>query len=428
MKSGNKRVIIVGGGPAGSAVGAYLSMAGIPNTIIEKEIHPRPHVGESLVPITTRYLRELGVIPMIDNDGTVRKFGAAWHPPSGSNIASIQFRKFPQKGVTQEYSYHVDRAKFDLMLLKRAEELGSKIYQGLHVREVLFEDGWARGVSCAIGDKTVELEAPVIVDATGRNTLLGQQLKLKKNDPIFNQFAVHGWFEGVRRGLTDPETADYIHIYFLQGSERGWAWQIPITDEVTSIGIVTEKRVFRSAKKDYDAWFQEQVANHPTLTEVMQGTKQVRDFEAEGDYSYSLKDFAGNGFIMVGDAARFVDPIFSSGISVALASASLASEAICRAFDNGDVGHGAFQAYEKKLRSGVEIWYEFIRLYYKLLPIFTHFIQDQEYREELLTLLSGDVYDRKDAPVLRRMREYIKTVESSGNHVFKNALTSMPID
>ncbi len=421
-------VIIIGGGPAGSAVGCYLSMAGISNTIIEKEIHPRPHVGESLVPITTRYLKEIGVLPALDNGGYVKKYGAAWHPPSGSGVVSIQFRSIPQKGVDQEYSYHADRAKFDLMLLKRAEELGSRVYQGAHVREVLFDDGWARGVACKIGDKTVELESRMIVDATGRNTLLGKQLNLKKNDPIFNQFTIHGWFEGVNRALTDPKTADYIHIFFLNRTERGWAWQIPITNEVASIGVVTEKEVFRKSKKDVNGWFHEQVKNHPTLYEAMRGAKQVKAFEAEGDYSYSMRHFAGNGFILVGDAARFVDPIFSSGISVALASASFATEAIRKAFETDDFSHESFKPYEQKLRAGVEIWYEFIRLYYKLLPIFTYFIQNDEYRADLLTLLSGDVYERKDAPVLRKMREFIEVVESSEKHLFKDALTDMPIN
>ena len=421
-------VIIIGGGPAGCALGCYLSMADIPNTIIEKAIHPRPHVGESLVPITTRYLKELGVLSSMDNGGYVKKFGAAWHPPTGSGVVSIKFREIPQRGVDQNYSYHADRAAFDHMLLKRAEELGTKVCQNTHVREVLFEDGWAKGVVCKMGDETVELQSQITVDATGRDTLLGRQLDLKKNDPQFSQFTIHGWFEGVNRGLTDPETADYIHIFFLNRTDRGWAWQIPISDKVSSIGVVAERDVFRGSKKDPSAWFHDQVKNHPTLHEAMRGTKQVKAFETEGDYSYSMTDFAGNGFLLVGDSARFVDPIFSSGISVALASASFARDAICKAFETGDFSRETFRPYEAKLRAGVEIWYEFICLYYKLLPVFTYFIQHDDFRQDLLTLLSGDVYERKDAPVLRRMREFIEVVQASENHLLKDALTNISID
>ncbi len=424
----NNDVIIVGGGPAGSALGCFLSIAGISNIIIERAIHPRQHVGESLVPITTRYLKEIGVIDDLNNGGYVKKYGAAWHPPSGSGVVSIQFREIPQKGVDQKYSYHVDRSKFDLMLLKRAVELGSKVYQGLHVHEVLFTDGRASGVSCKIADKTVQLDARIIVDATGRSTLLGQQLRIKKNDPIFNQFTIHGWFKGVDRAISGTAEADYIHIFFLKGAERGWGWQIPISEDVTSVGVVAEKEVFKQSRKDIDGWFHSQVESHPTLCQAMNGARQVKDFETEGDYSYSLKDFAGDGFLVVGDAARFVDPIFSSGISVALASASFATEAISKALETGDVSREAFKTYEARLRSGVQIWYDFIRLYYKLLPMFTYFIKQDEYRADLLTLLSGDVYDRAEAPVLRKMRDFIETVQSTDNHMFKNNLTSMPID
>ncbi len=274
----------------------------------------------------------------------------------------------------------------------------------------------------------MQLDARMIVDATGRGTLLGQQLKLKKNDPIFDQFVIHGWFDGVDRGYSGAAEADYIHIYFLKGAQRGWAWQIPISEDVTSVGVVAEREVFKQSRKDIGGWFRSQVESHPTLCKAMSGASQVKDFEAEGDYSYSLKNFAGDGFLIVGDAARFVDPIFSSGISVALASASFGAEAICQAFETGDFSHEAFKPYEAKLRSGVEIWYEFIRLYYKLLPMFTYFIKKDEYRADLLTLLSGDVYDRKEAPVLGRMRNLIEVVQSTDNHIFKKYLTDMPID
>lgn len=421
-------VIIIGGGPAGSALGCYLSMAGISNVILEKALHPRPHVGESLVPITTRYFKELGVIPTLNNGGYVRKYGAAWHPPSGRDVVSIRFREIPQAGVDQGYSYHVDRSKFDLMLFKRAEELGSKVYEGVHVREVLFTDGYASGVSCKFGDEAVRLDAKLIVDATGRNTLLGQQLDFKKNDPIFNQFAIHGWFEGLDRTICGDEVADYIHIYFLKATERGWAWQIPITEDVTSVGVVAERDLFRQSRKDVPGWFDAQVASHPTLTNAMGDVRQVKAFESEGDYSYTLKLFAGDGFLIVGDAARFVDPIFSSGVSVAMASARFARDAIAQALETGDCSYNAFKAYERKLRAGVEIWYDFIRLYYKLLPMFTYFISRDEYRADLLTLLSGDVYDQQEAPVLRKMRELVETVQSTDNHIFKPYLTSMPID
>src|SRR5512139_3795846 len=138
-------VIIVGGGPAGSTLGTYLSMYGIKCIILESANHPRPHVGESMVTSSTRVFKEIGFLPVLEREGFVHKYGASWHPPSGKEFA-IEFAEFPQEGINQHYTYHVDRSKLDLLLLKHAEQHGAKVYQGVHVKQVLFEDGKAVGV------------------------------------------------------------------------------------------------------------------------------------------------------------------------------------------------------------------------------------------------------------------------------------------
>lgn len=419
-------VIIIGGGPAGSTLGCYLSQAGVSNTIIEKAMHPRPHVGESMVTATTRVFQDIGFLETMEREGFVKKYGASWHPTNALSEIDIAFREFPQEGIDQDYTYHVDRAKFDLLLLKHAEMLGSKVYQGVTAKEVLFEDGRACGVRVGIGDREIDLGATVVADATGRDTLLGRQLKIKRKDPIFDQYAVHAWYADVDKG--DGPTAEYIHIYFLP-VERGWAWQIPITEEITSMGVVVEKEVFKTAKTDVEEYFQAHVDSNPNLAAAMANARRVNEFKKEGDYSYSMTQFCGDGFVLLGDAARFVDPIFSSGVSVAMHSAKFASEAIGRALETGDFSRASFQPYETKLKGGVEIWYDFIRLYYKLLPLFTLFIQSPEHRLGLLQLLQGEVYDREESPpVLEAMRKYIETVETSEKHLLKPYLSDVPID
>jgi len=418
-------VIIIGGGPAGSTLGSYLSQLGIDNVILEKALHPRSHVGESLVTSTTRIFKDIDFLETMEREGFVRKYGAAWHPPSRKGEFVIEFREFPQEGVEQDYTYHVDRGKFDLLLLKHAEKLGSKIYQGVQVQEVLFENDRATGVRFKMGKEDVRMQAKVIVDATGRAALLGRQLRIKKKDPIFNQYAVHSWFENVERG--HGRSADFIHIYFLQ-VERGWVWQIPITDKITSIGVVAEKNVFRRLKMNNETYFQSHIQSNPALADAMRNAKRINDYKAEGDYSYSMDTFVGNGFLMVGDAARFVDPIFSSGISVALSSAKFASETIKRCFEIDDFSKAALMPYSSRLKSGVQVWYEFIRLYYKLLHVFTYFIQKKQFRLQILQLLQGEVYDRKEVPVLKAMRDFVKAAEESESHLFKEHVTSVPID
>lgn len=426
MNRNSGEVVIIGGGPAGSTLGCYLSMAGIKNTIYEGANHPRPHVGESMVMSSVQVFEEIGFLPVLEREGFVKKYGASWHPPMAKGEAAISFDEFPSPHVKQDYTYHVDRRKFDLLLLKHAESLGTKVYQGVNVSQVLFDqENYACGIRIRLGNQDIDVPARLVADASGRHTLLGKQLKVKRNDPIFDQFAVHAWFENVDKGKTN--SSEYIHIYFLP-VERGWAWQIPITHEITSMGIVAEKAVFKEARLEPEAYFQKFVDSNPDLASAMRNAKRVNEFKLEGDYSYKMDTFTGNGFVLIGDAARFVDPIFSSGVSVALFSAKYSSERIAHAFETGDFSEASLKPYEKKLRSGTEIWYEFIRLYYKLLPAFTHFIRSKSHRIEVLRLLQGEVFDRREVPVLDAMRKFIRIVETNPNHVFAGVLSDIPID
>lgn len=419
-----KDVIIIGGGPAGAALGGYLSKAGISNAIFEGANHPRQHVGESLVMSTIRVFKDLDFLPVMEREDFVRKYGAAWHAPNGKEFGA-PFDQIDQEGIDQVYTYHVNRSKFDMLLLKKAEELGSQLYQGVYVKKVLFEDGRACGVRVSVEGQEIDVPARMVVDASGRNTILGNQLRLKKKDPLFDQYAVHAWFEDVDRGSGPSE--DYIHIYFLP-VERGWVWQIPINEQVTSVGVVADKKVFRENFTEMENYFFSNLKTNPRLENAMANARQITEFIPEGDYSYTMEKFVGDHWMMVGDAARFVDPIFSSGISVALYSAKFAAEQIQKGLEADDLSEAALKPYEVKLRSGVEIWYEFIRLYYKLLPLFTHFIQSPKHRLGIMRLLQGEVFDREETPVLDAMRQYIEAVEQSDSHILKDQLTAIPID
>ncbi|MEX2375968.1 MAG: NAD(P)/FAD-dependent oxidoreductase [Dehalococcoidia bacterium] len=423
--SGEPPVVIIGGGPAGSTLGCYLSMAGIPNVIVERAVHPRTHVGESMVMSTVRIFEEIGFLETMEREGFPKKSGASWHPRERLVEFDIAFGEFPQKGIRQDYTYHVDRARFDLLLLKHAEKLGSRVIQGVPVQRVLFDGDRACGVEVEVTGKSVAIDASVVADASGRDTVLGRQLRIKENDAIFDQFAVHAWYEGVDRAAGG--TKDYIHIYFLP-ADRGWAWQIPITDSITSMGVVAEKKVFRQFKGNPDAFFTKNVESNLGLARAMRNARRINDFKQEGNYSYCLSRFSGDGYVILGDAARFVDPIFSSGVSVAMHGAKFAAGAIERAIVSGCSQSEAFREYEAKTRAGVAIWYEFIRLYYKLLPMFTRFIRSPEHRLGVLRLLQGDVYDRTEVPVLDAMRDFVRAVDESENHLLKDALTDIPID
>ncbi len=187
-------VIIIGSGPAGATLGSYLSLAGIDNVILEQANHPRPHVGESLVTSTYIPFKEIGFLDTMEEMGFVRKYGAAWHAFSGKEFA-IPFSAFPKHGIDRDYIYHVDRSKFDHLLTKHAEKLGSKVYQGVRVKQVLFDGSQAVGVRAQVAEAEFDLHAKIVVDCSGRHTLLGRQLTIKDNDPIFDQYAVHAWYK-----------------------------------------------------------------------------------------------------------------------------------------------------------------------------------------------------------------------------------------
>lgn len=420
-------VIIIGGGPAGSVAGCYLSRAGVRNIILEKVMHPRPHVGESLVPSTLRIFDELGFLPVMEDQGFSRKHGAVWHPPKRNGQFVVEFAEFPQDGINQDYTYHVDRATFDHLLLQHARDLGSKVIQGVGVKQVVFdENDFAKGVVVDVEGATTELFADMVLDCSGRSGVLGNQRGLRQRDALFNQFAVTAHFENVVRSQ-DPKTVDYIHIYTLRVG-RGWAWQIPIGDDITSIGVVTEKSVFQQSRRRKEEWFHELVASVPDLARAMENAKRVDDFTTETDYSYAMKRFVGNGWMLVGDAARFVDPIFSSGISIAAESAKCAAQTVARAINSGDLSERVLQSYEDRVKAAVSIWYEFIRLYYKLMPVLAYFIQSKEYRFQIHRLLQGEVYDREQAPVLDAMRDVIRTVEATPGHLWAPHLADVPLD
>jgi FADH2 O2-dependent halogenase len=432
-------VAIIGGGPAGSATASYLAKAGVSCAVFEGAIFPRPHVGESLVPATTPVLAEIGALPAVDAAGFPRKYGAAWTSAAPSSIptmgftglshgfraAEIEFSERDQPGVTQDYTYHVDRAKFDLLLLQHAESLGATVYQGTRVREVDFS-GETPAVRLRLGATDVALRARMVVDASGRGTTLGRQLGLKVPDPVFNQYAIHTWFEGLDRTALSPDDsqADYIFIHFLPVTDT-WVWQIPITDTVTSVGVVTQKKHVTSSKSGREEFFWECVGSRPELRKALEDAQRVTPFRTEGDYSYGMREICGDGWLLVGDAARFVDPIFSSGVSVALNSARLASADIIEAVRAGSFEKSRFAAYESTLRRGVGNWYEFISIYYRLNILFTAFVQDPRYRVDVLKMLQGDVYDDAEPAALAAMREVIRQVEADPSHLWHRHLGSL---
>jgi FADH2 O2-dependent halogenase len=430
---------IIGGGPAGSATAAYLAKAGLSCVVFERELFPRPHVGESLVPSSTRVFKEIGFLEQMDQAGFPRKYGAAWTSAAKGPVygmqweglgadcyAGVRFEEREQPGVDRNYTFHVDRGKFDLLLLQHAHQLGATVYEGVQVQNVDFSQQELPQIHFAIGKKNIHTTVRLVVDASGRRTLLGNQLKLRIQDPIFNQYAIHTWFEGYDRSIlaTDQSQRDFIFIHFLPLTNT-WVWQIPITETITSIGVVTQKKRFAKSKQERQEFFWNSLESRPELAAELRAAKQIRPLKDEGDYSYAMKQICGDNFVLVGDAARFVDPIFSTGVSIALNSARFASADILRAAEIGNFRKDNFHTFETTLRRGTKNWYEFISVYYRLNVLFTAFVQDERYRLDVLKLLQGDVYDKDEPEVLKLMKDMVSQVEQNERHIWHHYLNEL---
>ncbi len=409
-------VIIVGGGPAGSVLGTYLARAGVDHMIIDKAHHPRPHVGESLVCSTTGILEEIGFLPTMRKKNFIVKRGVSWSSWFDDGEIDLSFEDFG----CHNHAYHVDRAKFDDLLLQHARNQGSRVLTGVQVERVDFDRKDAvSGVTAKVGGSNVTLKARLVVDASGRHALLGRQLQLLKPDPEFRQFAVHSWFRNFDRGK--QATAENIHMHLLP-LKRGWAWQIPINAEVTSIGVVTDREDYVKAGEDVEKFFAWTTGLNPTLSARLKNAKRLREFRLEGNYSYALSQFTGDGWMATGDAAYFVDPIFSSGMSIAMHSARFAAPVIIEALAENDVSAPQLSPYEEKMRSGAEVWRDFVRLFYDNAPIFSRVVSESEYRLQTLRLCEGEVYEASAPQTLAQLRADFAAIRQTPAHPLRKYL------
>jgi FADH2 O2-dependent halogenase len=300
------------------------------------------------------------------------------------------------------------------MLLRHAHELGATVLQGVGVKRVVFEDERAVGVVVApVEGWEHELRAPLIVDATGRRCMIANQLGLRRKDPSFNQFGIYSWFRGVEPA---PEGFEgYLFLHFL-GLERAWAWQIPLRNDVWSIGIVTEKGDFQKSGRTHEEFFDDLVRRNRALWEAMEHAERVRPWYIEADYTYRNDTITGDGWLLVGDALRFIDPVFSTGVDVAVYSALHAFDAIRAVLDGADE-RAAFAEFATKVTQGVDAWYELTTLFYDLQIIFTLFAVGNRFRERLVRTLQGNLYMPE---TLERARELIAEMHDSYEKIMAN--------
>jgi flavin-dependent dehydrogenase len=351
-------LIVIGGGPGGSTAAAFARQRDLKVLVVEKERFPRFHIGESLLPMGNAILRETGIWPKMESAGFVRKYGAAFFLSNGRAMTRIEFSESLVPGL--DYTFQVERAKFDLLLLDHARELGAEVRLETTARADGMIDGKHRiRLESADGFQTVT--APWVIDASGRDNLFnpGQKRSFDPS-PFPKRIAIYSHFRGVARDSGRPG-GDTLAIRL----ENGWFWLIPLDAERTSVGLVTTVEAMRGSGLAPEQLFARAVAASAKLSELFAGAEPAAPFRVTSDYSYFRTELAGERLILVGDAGGFFDPIFSSGVYMSLSSAKLAVELVARA---RAAGRGLTAAerrnYAHRIKSHAGIFQKLIAVFY----------------------------------------------------------------
>jgi flavin-dependent dehydrogenase len=389
--------LIIGGGPGGSTLASCLVKRGRRALVLEREKFPRFHIGESLLPRSREVFCDLGLDDDLDRR-FLRKYGARFLCSATRRENTYTFSEAFEHDFP--YAYQVPRAEFDHLLLEHAAKLGAEVREEWEAVDVIFEGTRAVGVRARdlrAPSKVVELFAPIVADATGRDTLLATRTRRKANITGLDKTALFTHYRGAFRQDGLDEGNIQIVIF-----DHGWFWFIPFRGEVTSVGAVVSSSWMKQKQKGetLDAFYDRTVAASSWATEFLAGAERLRPVGALADFSYRIDQLAGDGWLFVGDAGGFLDPLFSTGAHLAIKGGALAAEAIDRALDRGDVSRSAFAAYETNVRYAVDLFLGVVQGFYAGHFRETLFESNQRatMRKLITSILSGDVFHHERMP------------------------------
>jgi FAD-dependent halogenase len=349
-------VAVIGGGPAGSICAGFLAQAGLRVVLFEKERFPRYHIGESLLSASIPILEALGVMPAIEAAGFVRKPGGTFIWGAQNEPWSFFFREDPGG---RPHAFHVVRSQFDHILLEHAAGLGVDVREEHQVREIR-HDGGLNEVSVRAADGVeVRIEAPWVVDASGQSALLGRRDALREFNPFFKNLAVFGYYEGAEQ-LSGPETGNILSSAFADG----WFWYIPLHDGTTSVGAVVDAQSFAGeAAGAPETLYLRLVAACAPVAARVRDARLVSPIRVIRDYSYCSKSFHGPGYVLAGDAACFIDPVFSTGVHLASLSGYLSARTLTAVLQGGAADE-LLADYEERYRAAFDRYLQFLYFFY----------------------------------------------------------------
>ena len=366
----NEPIVVIGGGPAGSCASTLLARMGLDVVLLERERFPRAHVGESLLPGSIPILESLGVMEEVREAGFTVKPGATMIWGRDREPWSWYFK---ETHATYPHSYQVWRPEFDAILLNNARRSGVDVREGWQVtRVVLDDDGSATAVRCRATDGSsgeVELSDGYVVDASGQSGVLARQLGLREWDEFFRNLAVYGYFKGGER-LPEPDAGNIL----IESHADGWLWHIPLggplsgplRDGWASVGAVVDADAGQRGIREQGArgFLEAQIGKAPYLAEMLRGAEIVSGPEVVRDWSYRCESLSGPGYVLVGDAGCFIDPLFSSGVHLALTYAALAAVVVASALKDRTIAGPAGRMYEMMYYREYGHFRELARLFY----------------------------------------------------------------
>jgi flavin-dependent dehydrogenase len=390
-------VLVIGGGPAGSTAAALLAEKGRRVVLVEKDRHPRFHIGESLLPLNLRVFDRLGVRDKVAALG-VFKPGARFVSDEHGGHAAFSFAA----GLNQTYThaYQVPRAAFDAVLFDHARAAGADARDGMRVLDVALDArAGHRVVARDEAGAPHAFRARYVIDASGRDTVLAGAMGSKARNPHNNTAAIYGHFRGVLPFAGEPDGNITIHLF-----DEGWIWTIPLPDGVTSIGIVSNAGFFKRRQGDVETFFHAALAAVPSLARRMEHAVPMGGATFTGNYSYASSVMHGEGWLMAGDAYAFLDPVFSSGVLLAMTSAEMGAEVADAWLDDPARAAPLARAFERKVKGAIDAlsWLIYRINRPVLRDMFMAPNNTFRMRDGLVSLLAGDVHARlsRQPPVL----------------------------
>lgn len=404
--AGAAEVVVIGGGPGGATLAGLLAQRNRRVILFEREQFPRFHIGESLLPKSREVFDKLGISDEIDRR-FLRKYGARFLCAKTGKCNQYSFADAFDGSF--EHAYEVPRDEFDQMMLEHAKTCGADVRERWEVTEVIFEGERAVGVRAKPrgSDQAPEtFEAPVVVDCTGRDTLLAGRLRQKSRVPGLDRTALFSHYRGTFRQEGQDEGNIQIVIF-----DHGWFWFIPFRGDVTSVGTVVSSSWMKQREKgeSLDDLFARTVAEAPLAGEFLEGAEKLRPVGALADFSYRVKSLTGDGWLMAGDSSGFLDPLFSTGAHLAFKSADIAADAIDKALESGDTSAAAFADYEAAVRYAIELFLEFVQGFYAghFQKLLFQEKQRPTLRKLITSVLAGDVFHHERKPAwVSFLRQY----------------------